>query len=73
MISKLTDEKLKYYNNLINTNNNKIEELKKKINTLKLDNYNIKNIIINNCNHDIVIDYTAYNERTEYICKNCSM
>ena len=72
MTSKLSQIELQYYNNLINNNNNKIEELKKQINQLKNDNYNIENIIIKNCIHDMIIDHTSYNERVEYICKHCN-
>ena len=71
MTSKLSEKDIKYYNDTINDNNDKINKLKNEINILQKNNEIIKNIIINNCIHDKVIDYSAYNERTEYICNNC--
>ena len=68
----LTTEQLQFYNDLINNEYNKIYQLKHKIIEIETNIINIKKHLLDNCNHERVIDRSSINEHTEYICKKCN-
>jgi len=68
----LTTEQLEYCNDLIINEYNKIYQLKNKIIEIETNIINIKKYLLNNCDHEKIIDINSMNERTEYICTKCN-